>query len=170
MLTYKEYCDALNPNKLKLKDMPARTQQHIRAAVNTQSWDSKQECWVDEAVETWRRFWTGNGVVRIDPAGQDQYIKSTNPDPEIKVTKINRRWHARLIHQGVVKDELACECTEDIGLICKEMLRWFDKMGNISLYADKSRHRAYTFRPFKGKIWYRPMLEQEKLKRMKDKQ
>lgn len=54
-------------------------------------------------------------------------------DPSIKVTKIKDRWHARLLYKGEVRDELACDCQQDIGLICKEMLRWFDKLGGTSV-------------------------------------
>jgi len=94
--------------------------------------------------------------------------KEVYEDPEVRVTKINKRWHSRLIYKYKVVDELACQCSEDIGLICKEMLRWFNKMGNDSDYADKARHRQSTVRAPKGKIWYRPMLEAEKAKLKKE--
>lgn len=83
-------------------------------------------------------------------------------DPEIKVIKINDRWHARLFLQGKVIDEMACNCSEDIGLICKEMLRWYDKLGGDSKYASDARHRESTVRPIIGKIWYQGDLEKEK--------
>ena len=91
--------------------------------------------------------------------------KEVYEDPEVRVTKIGKRWHSRLIYKGKVVDEMACQYAEDIGLICKEMLRWFDKMGNISKYADKARHRQSTVRPYKGKTWSRVMLDAEKAKR-----
>lgn len=79
-------------------------------------------------------------------------------DPEIKVTRINDRWHGRLYYDGACIDEMACECQEDIGVICKEMLRWFDKLGGESIYADKARHRKSSYRDPVGKIWYKKDL------------
>ena len=79
----------------------------------------------------------------------------TNKDPEIKVTKINKRWHARLYFDDKVVDEMACNCSEDIGFICKEMLRMFQKMGGNSQYADKARHRKSTVRSPASKIYSR---------------
>jgi hypothetical protein len=83
-------------------------------------------------------------------------------EPEIKVTKIKDRWHARLHFNDSVFDEMACECSEDIGLICKEMLRWFSKSGGNNEYADKARCRQSTIRPAVGKIWYKVKLDEEK--------
>lgn len=79
-------------------------------------------------------------------------------DPEIKVTRINDRWHARLILDGKVRDEMACEYQQDISRICQIMLRWHDKLGGNSKMAYASRHR-YGLKPQRargalGKIWY----------------
>lgn len=46
-----------------------------------------------------------------------------NNQEEIKVTKINKRFHARLIVNGAIHDEMACSLKRDIGHICREMLR-----------------------------------------------
>lgn len=81
-------------------------------------------------------------------------------DPEIKVTHINNRWHARLIQDGKILDEMACNVQSDIGLICREMLRWYDKNGGSSEYASKARSRYSG--PYTGKVWYRNHLEMEK--------
>jgi hypothetical protein len=80
-------------------------------------------------------------------------------DPEIKVTKINGRWHARLLEGTIVNSEMACARQEDIGYICRELLRWYDKYGGDSTHASKSRERLNTketnilTRPL-GKIWH----------------
>lgn len=79
-------------------------------------------------------------------------------EPEIKVTKIKDRFHARL-HVGTnVHSEMACSERADIGYICRSLLRWFDKCGGSSIYAHKSRERLNTketnFSGPIGKIWY----------------
>ncbi len=86
-------------------------------------------------------------------------------EPEIKVTFIKNRWHGRLILNGKVLNELACERSIDIGYICREMLRWHSKMGHISNRAEfaRSRHNGIPF----GKIWYGPQLLTEKAERLK---
>ena len=65
-------------------------------------------------------------------------------EPEIKVTRIKNRWHARLIEDGRVHSEMACAEREDIGYICRTLLRWYDKCGGVSIYAHKSRERLNT--------------------------
>lgn len=84
-------------------------------------------------------------------------------DPEIKVTRIKNRWHARMIVGGVVRDEMACMNRVDIGWICREMLRWYDKGGGTSLFAWAARHRQWVAP--QGKVWYRNALENQKQKR-----
>ena len=78
-------------------------------------------------------------------------------EPEIKVTRIKNRWHARLLLNGHVHSEMACALREDIGHICRTLLRWYDKCGGVSIYAHKSRERLNTKetnfgRPV-GKVW-----------------
>ena len=48
----------------------------------------------------------------------------------------------------------------DIGLICREMLAWYDKTGGSSEYASKARSRYSG--PYTGKVWYQNHLEMEK--------
>ena len=60
---------------------------------------------------------------------------------DIKITRINDRFHARLSHKDYVIDEMACKDKQDISLICSEMLRWADKLGYISPMAIASRKR-----------------------------
>lgn len=79
-------------------------------------------------------------------------LKETKID--IKVTKIGQRYHARLLQDdGTILDEMACISRLDIGWICKEMLRWFDKNGGISKFAMASRKRKRDARPV-DKVWY----------------
>lgn len=78
-------------------------------------------------------------------------------EPEIKVTKIKNRWHARLLVADKVYDEMACEVRSDIGYICKTMLRWYDKTGGCSKFAHAARQRLNKCFPT-GRIWYRAHL------------
>lgn len=79
-----------------------------------------------------------------------------NNQEEIKITKINKRFHARLIINGAIHDEMACSFKRDIGHICREMLRWYDKMGG-SKWSSFSRKNRRNDTPI-GKIWYRKDL------------
>jgi hypothetical protein len=74
----------------------------------------------------------------------------------IKVTRIKQRWHARLYVNGCVRDEMACSTRMDIGWICREMLRWYDKSSGDSVYAHKARTRQRRG-PY-DKIWYQNAL------------
>lgn len=73
-------------------------------------------------------------------------------DLDIKVTRIANRWHARLLVDGEMRDEMACELRCDIGWICREMLRWFDKVEGCSAFAAAARDRQKE-RPV-GRIWW----------------
>lgn len=80
-------------------------------------------------------------------------------EPEIKVTRIKDRWHARMLVNGEIRDEMACDTQCDIGLICRTMLRWYQKLGGASTYASKARHRGCVkpqrqYKGAQGKIWY----------------
>jgi len=73
---------------------------------------------------------------------------------ETKVTRINDRWHTRLllIETGEVVDEMACDTQRNIGYCCHQMLRFASKMGWGSPMADAARMRRSNLAP--GKIWY----------------
>lgn len=77
---------------------------------------------------------------------------------ETKVTCINGRWHARLLKGDTIYDEMACDLRSDISFICREMLRWYDKLGGVSKMASASRHRSKNKHTAIGKIWYRKNL------------
>ena len=71
----------------------------------------------------------------------------------IKVTFIKNRGHARLLEGSKILDEMACSTRQDIGWICREMLRWYDKNGGISKWASEARKRQNdTLYPI-GKVW-----------------
>ena len=73
----------------------------------------------------------------------------------IKVTRIGNSWHARLLSDGKVIDEMACEMRSDIGWICREMLRWQDKLGYHGTdwqFASAARHRQHTAKT-NGRVW-----------------
>ena len=76
----------------------------------------------------------------------------------IKVTKINNRWHSRLFENDNVIDEMACVKSEDIGWICREMLRWYDKMSDNSDELAKSASKRQISKPI-GQIYYSNKLK-----------
>lgn len=59
----------------------------------------------------------------------------------IKVTTIGGKHCARLLKDGKVIDEMSCELKQDVGYICRTMLRWFCKMGGVSAWAESARRR-----------------------------
>lgn len=79
------------------------------------------------------------------------------PELVIKVTKISNRWHARFMLKSKVLDEMACANSYDIGWICREMLRQYDKMGGESLFATAARERQQASP--KGKVWSKKQLD-----------
>ena len=84
--------------------------------------------------------------------------------PVIVVTKIRNRWHARLSLNNKLVDEMACQQRLDIGWICREMLRWAAKSGNISEFASAARRRQLTGPT--GRVWWHGALEANKAKRL----
>ena len=77
---------------------------------------------------------------------------------DIRVTKIDNRWHARLMENEIVHDEMACSIRSDIGWICREMLRWADKTGHSDDWTSSARKRQISSP--KGKIWYQNKLNE----------
>ena len=82
---------------------------------------------------------------------------------EIKVTRINNRYHARLINATTqeVLDEMACQLRRDVGWISREMLRWYSKLGGQSQFAEAARDRQNNSTIPVGKTWTRLQLEEE---------
>ncbi len=71
----------------------------------------------------------------------------------IKVTRINNNWHARLINNNNIIDEMACEFQSDIGWICREMMTWADKRGYSNKETAAARIRHNKDENPTGKIW-----------------
>lgn len=82
-------------------------------------------------------------------------------DLDIKVTRIDGRYHARLRLNEKTLSEWACRERQDIGYICYELMRWFDKVDSIfypdvdGKYASETRRRFGTrkYRQPVGKVW-----------------
>lgn len=82
---------------------------------------------------------------------------------EIKVTKINGRYHIRLFREGSLHDESAVQLRCDIGYACRDMLRWYDKMcyEPFSKMAISARHRGKNHL-LRGKLWPKHKLEYDR--------
>ena len=81
-------------------------------------------------------------------------LLSEESETDIKVTKIKNRYHARLFVNGKLSDEMACELRSDIGWICREMMRWCDKLGAGNKHTDSARRRHNKDSAPRGKILY----------------
>ena len=68
---------------------------------------------------------------------EERYIEPLS----IKVRKIGKNYHCRLFCLGKVHDEKVCQKKIDISQNCRDMLRWYDKLGYLpySRWADWSR-------------------------------
>lgn len=102
-----------------------------------------------------------------------QMILSTELETDIKVTRINNRYHARLFVNGIFSDEMACELRSDIGWICREMMRWCDKLGAGNNHTDSARRRHNKDSAPRGKVLYygeiQNNIEKHKAKKAKNK-
>lgn len=79
----------------------------------------------------------------------------------IKITKIKNKWHARLLINSKVLDEMACEQKSDIGWICREMMRWADKCSNSNTHTHSARIRHNEDNTPVGKVWYKVQLSEK---------
>lgn len=70
-----------------------------------------------------------------------------------KVTYIHNRYHIRLLEEDLLINEMACKLKEDISWCCREILRWYEKLGGVSKMAEASRSRHKVRKPI-GKVWY----------------
>lgn len=74
---------------------------------------------------------------------------------KIRVTNIKGNYHARLFSDtGAILDEMSCKEKQDIGWICREMLRWQSKMGSIDPWATSARKRHNDDPAPVGKVEY----------------
>lgn len=79
-----------------------------------------------------------------------EYVEPCN----VRVTKIKNRWHVRVFYNDKLYSEYACEARQDIGWCAREQLRWVDKCGGMSRFADAARKRHAKDPAPVGKIWY----------------
>ena len=83
-------------------------------------------------------------------------------EPIIKVTHIKNRYHARCRIDGKIVDEMTCSNKQDIGVICREILRWQDKMGGNKYTSwSRSRQDPKLRKPI-GRVWYQRHLQEER--------
>lgn len=61
---------------------------------------------------------------------------------EVKVVGINGLYRARYIVDGIIKSEYTCKNKKEIGLMCREMLRWQPKLGNVTPFTTSARRRV----------------------------
>lgn len=84
----------------------------------------------------------------------------------VGVTRIGNRWFGALTVNGKEYDRMACALKSDIGWMCREMLRWYDKLGGNSAWA-KSARRRQSGRP-SGKVWYANALAKTPNAKLRD--
>ena len=80
-------------------------------------------------------------------------MKIHTQEPTMKVTRVGKRWHARLMLGKVVHSEMACQLRQDIGWVCRELLRWYDKLGGTSKFAKAARKRQSKTPNPVGQVW-----------------
>ncbi len=81
-----------------------------------------------------------------------------NATTEVKVQRINNNFHARLFVNGKLYDEMACKEKQDIGWICREMMRWADKDIVQNMHTSSARRRHNEDSTPIGKVYYRNAL------------
>jgi len=70
----------------------------------------------------------------------------------IQVTRMGNRWIGVLTENDKEIDRMACFLKSDIGWICREMLRWYDKLGGDSAWAESARKRQTETPKPRGKV------------------
>jgi hypothetical protein len=60
---------------------------------------------------------------------------------EVKVNRIGNAYHCQVFTNGALNQEAIAENQSEIGYVCKSLLRWEDKCGNISAFASSARER-----------------------------
>lgn len=60
---------------------------------------------------------------------------------EVTVRNIGGNYHCRVLLNGEVNQEAVCYSPRDIGYTCRSLLRWEDKCGNFSEFAQAARAR-----------------------------
>jgi len=70
-----------------------------------------------------------------------QRVYFGNVRHEVTVRRIGKGWNCRVLTNGTVNQEVRVFDRQNIGVACREMLRWEDKCGNYSAYASAARDR-----------------------------
>ena len=60
---------------------------------------------------------------------------------EIKVTRVGKLWVCRLSLDGKPWMQNWVKNRRSIGIACKDLMRWCDKLGNGNAHTDFARHR-----------------------------
>jgi len=68
-------------------------------------------------------------------------IMMGNVTHEVTVRSINNQYHCRVFTNGVLNQEAVCFQKLHISATCRDLLRWEDKLGNISNFASSARNR-----------------------------
>lgn len=63
-------------------------------------------------------------------------------DEKVKVKRIGDRYHARYYVDNILISEYMCYMKCDVGVMCREMLRWADKTGKSTPFTSAARQRA----------------------------
>jgi hypothetical protein len=77
----------------------------------------------------------------------------------LKVTRIGNRWHARLLDDDKVLDEMACNSRLDLKFICKEILRRYNQCERLSRFFKAARKRQ--IQGPHGRVWYMTQLRRK---------
>jgi hypothetical protein len=80
-------------------------------------------------------------MVDYDYAVLQRRIMMGSVNHSVTVRNINGRFHCRVFVNGELNSEGVTKRKDHIGAVCRDLLRWEDKCGNISDYADRARHR-----------------------------
>ena len=70
-----------------------------------------------------------------------QYVAQGEVEHEVTVRSINGGYNCRVFIDGKLNQEGRTMVKSHIGAVCRDLLRWEDKCGNISEMARGARHR-----------------------------
>ncbi len=76
----------------------------------------------------------------------------------LSIKFIKDRYSAILYVNGKKHSGLACENKQDIGYICRDLLRWYSKLGGVSEWAESSRNSQRNRPGPIGKIFHKEMF------------
>ena len=62
---------------------------------------------------------------------------------EVKVNRFKSGYSCKIYRKGILIDEWLVNNQKEIGPVCRNLLRWYDKLYGDSKYADRGRFRAW---------------------------